>query len=115
MPHIFFLDGSRLHSDSDIMLSETEFQNLAKLARLDPSDKSLAALRNDFNKILDFVNTISQAKASVNEDYHPANLTMNHTRPDQAEQPLSLKTMSEMAPKWEAGHFVVPGVLTEEH
>ena len=37
------------------MLSQEEFKSLAKLARLDPEDKSLGDLLDDFNKILVYV------------------------------------------------------------
>ena len=89
------------------MLSEEQFSSLAFLARLDPEDAGLKGLRMDFNKILDAVKTIEEL------DLHGAEGTSVPgpavTRPD---EPVG--ELSKFAPEWEAGHFVVPGVIQSE-
>ena len=98
------------------MISEEEFSSLARLARLDPEDESLSGLRGDFNQILDFVNSIQEVhEAGSGSEIHADNEITNVTRTDRSESPLGLDTLSDFAPDWEAGHFVVPGVLDQEH
>ncbi len=96
------------------MLSEKEFNDLALLARLDPDDKSLQGLRSDFNKILEFVENIQEVTDEVVAHRAP-NETFNVTRKDVAQETLPLSAIQSIAPQWEAGHFVVPGVLDQEH
>ncbi len=97
------------------MISENEFRDLAMLARLDPDDKSLSNLREDFNKILDFVARIQELHEESASEFHPPNETKNVTRPDEAWKMPELSKIADLAPEWEAGHFVVPGVLDQEH
>ena len=42
------------------MLTDNEFNNLCHLARLNPNDPSLEDIHQDFNKILDYVETIQK-------------------------------------------------------
>ena len=98
------------------MIEKDEFAALAKLARLDPEDESLSGLREDFNKILDFVNKIQELHGEGAENIPaPVNAVENVTREDEPVAGPGLSVVSEMAPDWEAGHFVVPGVLDQEH
>lgn len=97
------------------MISENDFKNLAKLSRLDPEDKSLQGLMDDFNKILDAVEQIGQLHDSEALDHRPANENTNITRPDSPQKAFDTHVIGNFAPEWEAGHFVVPGVLDQEH
>ena len=96
------------------MLSEKEFQELAALARLDPEDPGLAGLRDDFNKILDYVNQINEVDTSAIDDAYSRDETRNVLRKDDAGETLEPRVIGEFAPRWEAGHFVVPGVIDSE-
>lgn len=96
------------------MLSEEEFTDLARLARLDPTDPGLQGIRQDFNKILDYVDHISEVDTtSVDASYSRAE-TRNATRKDQIGEPLGPLAIGKIAPRWEAGHFVVPGAIESE-
>lgn len=97
------------------MLSEKEFKDLCTLARLDPEDETIANLRGDFNTILDFVDRIKQIQLEKSEASRAVNETLNVSRPDQAVEPPGTAVLAEFAPDFEAGHFVVPGVLDQEH
>jgi len=97
------------------VLSVDEFNNLAKLARLDPEDSSLKHLREDFNKILGYVEQINALDTSGSVEFKAPNETENVTRPDSAGAVLETRTLSQMAPEWESGHFVVPGVIESEN
>ncbi len=94
------------------MLSEEQFSELAFLARLDPEDSGLKDLRKDFNKILDAVQRIESLDlhgAGGSDVPGPA-----VTRPDEPKSELSPREIAKFAPEWEAGHFVVPGVIQSE-
>lgn len=96
------------------MLSEEEFEELAKLARLDPQDPGLQGMRTEFNKILDYVNHIGEVETAEAPEGYSAEDTRNVVRPDAAAPPLELRRIGEFAARWEAGHFVVPGVIESE-
>lgn len=93
------------------MLSEKEFSDLCLLARLDPEDRGLQGLRNDFNKILDAVNSIEKLDLKSESSGVPGPAV---TRPDEPSRSLSPGRIGAIAPEWEAGHFVVPGVIQSE-
>ncbi len=96
------------------MLSNEQFNNLAGLARLNPEDAGLKNLRDDFNKILNYVEKIKEIDTSSVKDLSAANETRNVVRADAAGSVLAPAVLSRMAPEWEAGHFVVPGVIESE-
>jgi len=96
------------------MLSEEEFQELARLARLDPDDPGLHGMRTEFNKILDYVNHIGEVETSEVAEGLSADDTRNVTRADVPQSPLELRRIGQFAARWEAGHFVVPGVIESE-
>ncbi|MDH5654552.1 MAG: Asp-tRNA(Asn)/Glu-tRNA(Gln) amidotransferase subunit GatC [Spirochaetia bacterium] len=96
------------------MISENEFKELALLARLDPDDRDLAGLRDDFNKILDFVEKIKEVNLSSAGEIRTMNENLNIMRPDKPGELLDTHEISSFAPEWEAGHFVVPGAIDSE-
>ncbi|MCB1322040.1 MAG: Asp-tRNA(Asn)/Glu-tRNA(Gln) amidotransferase subunit GatC [Leptospiraceae bacterium] len=96
------------------MLSEKEFKQLAHLARLDPEDESLAGLRDDFNRILEYVDRIQSVDTSGVDDRYSVNETINVYRSDEPMPTLESDEIGRFAPQWEAGHFVVPGVIESE-
>lgn len=96
------------------MLSAEEFKQLIHLARLDPEDQALFGLREDFNKILEYVQQVQEADTSSVEDFVGATETQNVMRDDQAEAVLDVRSIAGLAPEWESGHFVVPGIIESE-
>ncbi|MCB1325075.1 MAG: Asp-tRNA(Asn)/Glu-tRNA(Gln) amidotransferase subunit GatC [Spirochaetales bacterium] len=96
------------------MLSDAEFRDLAFLARLDPDDPGLQGIRPDFNRILDYVRKISELDTSAVSEGATRYETRNITRPDSPRPPADARLIARMAPQWEAGHFVVPGVIESE-
>ncbi len=96
------------------MLSEEEFKSLASLARLNPEDESLQGLRDDFNKILGYVETIQGLNLADSADYYTAIDTRNVLREDEPAKGLGSEAISKVAPDWETGHFVVPRVIDSE-
>ncbi|MCR9142021.1 MAG: Asp-tRNA(Asn)/Glu-tRNA(Gln) amidotransferase subunit GatC [bacterium] len=96
------------------MLSEDEFTDLSRLARLDPADPGLQGIRQDFNKILDYVNHINEVDTAAVDASYSRDETRNATRKDLAGEPLGPHAIGKIAPRWEAGHFVVPGAIESE-
>lgn len=94
------------------MLSEKEFSELAFLARLDPADPGLKGLREDFNKILDAVKKIEEL--DLGDAGSQAEIGAAVSRPDVPRSELTPRDIAGIAPEWEAGHFVVPGVIQSE-
>ncbi len=97
------------------MLTETQYQQLAFLARLDASDPALLSARNELNSILSYMDLIQEVDLSKVEDLSQNNSKTFHERPDEATgSELSHEALSKFAPQWEAGHFVVPGIIQTE-
>lgn len=96
------------------MISDDEFKNLCHLARLDAKDASLSNLKNDFNRILEYVNKINEIDTSAIDDHYSMDMTRDATRADIAKDTLTPKIISGFAPAWESGHFVVPAVIDAE-
>lgn len=97
-----------------MVISESEFNDLCKLARLDPEDESLKNLMSDFNRILESVNQINEIEVTDDAAGHSELDTRDMTRPDEPVEPLSTDTISGIAPDFQSGHFVVPGVIESE-
>lgn len=93
------------------MLSLEEFQQLATLSRLDPEDRELAGLRDDFNKILEHVKRINEMQVDQEDVVAERR---NVLRADEPRPTLDVAALAQMAPVWESGHFVVPEVIDSE-
>lgn len=95
------------------MISESEFKDLCKLSRLDSEDESLKNLMNDFNRILESVEKIKEIE--IDETVGHSELdTRDMSRPDEPGQTLGTDAISKIAPDFQSGHFVVPGVIESE-
>ena len=100
------------------MLSEKEYRQLAFLARIDPDDPALRDAYGEFNTILEYVDKIQ--KLDTKTVKQGKKLGLGPSSPLREDLPkgseLSHQTIAGFAPRWEAGHFVVPGVIeSEEH
>ena len=96
-----------------MVISESEFKDLCKLARLDPEDESLKNLMSDFNRILESVEQINEIQ--VEEAAGMSELdTRDMARPDEPVEPLGTVAIAAIAPDFQSGHFVVPGVIESE-
>ncbi|MBI39035.1 MAG: Asp-tRNA(Asn)/Glu-tRNA(Gln) amidotransferase GatCAB subunit C [Leptospiraceae bacterium] len=97
-----------------MVISESEFKDLCKLARLDPEDESLKNLMSDFNRILESVNQINEIDVKDDAAGHSELDTRDMTRPDKPVDPLGTEAIGKIAPDFQSGHFVVPGVIESE-
>jgi len=95
-------------------MTQSEFEELCLLARLDPKDDSLINLRNDFDRIIEYVNKIAELDTTSMKDDIDKNELQNVFRSDSSKPALGVGAIANIAPDWESGHFVVPGAIESE-
>lgn len=95
-------------------MKDEEFRELCLLARLDPEDESLKNLRKDFDRIVEYVHHIGNLDTSAVSDEYAAEDTRSVVRTDTSKPTLDAAKIAGIAPDWESGHFVVPGVIESE-
>ncbi len=88
-----------------------EVRKIAHLSRLSLEGPELQKLTQDFNGILDFVDQIKEVNTDHVEPFDHV-LGLEDIRRDDTPQPsLTHEDIRAMAPKFEAGYFVVPRVI----
>ncbi|MBW7857309.1 MAG: Asp-tRNA(Asn)/Glu-tRNA(Gln) amidotransferase subunit GatC [Leptonema sp. (in: Bacteria)] len=95
-------------------MNDAEFKELCLLARLDPKDESLKDVQNNFDKILSYVDQIGQIDTSSVGDEFGIATTRDVARNDEPKVTLDQSKLAGIAPDWESGHFVVPGIIESE-
>ncbi|EQA43346.1 aspartyl/glutamyl-tRNA(Asn/Gln) amidotransferase, C subunit [Leptospira broomii serovar Hurstbridge str. 5399] len=92
-------------------LNEESLKKIADLARLKIRSEEVAPFLQDFNKILNYVDTIKELDvSSVTEDELYPN-SGNSVRKDKAEDGLTRQEIEVFAPSFQNGYFVVPKVI----
>jgi len=95
-------------------ISRDDVANLAKLARIEMSDKELDHLSSELSVILDAVARVQEVAASdVPPTSHPLPLN-NVFRTDEVRPSLSSDDALSGAPEKEENRFKVPRILGEE-
>lgn len=91
-----------------------EIKKLESLSKLKLSEKAAAALTQDLEKILDFVDTI-QAQTTTGIDPLATPLDgMQPGRPDKVTEPTDQRDgFMALAPQSDAGLYIVPAVIEE--
>lgn len=95
-------------------VSEKEVQKIAHLSKLNLEGDELQKLTGDFNQILEFVAQVDEVDTS---GVKPMAHVLDHAnvrREDIAAESLAIDDIRKMAPKFEAGYFVVPKVIDAE-
>jgi len=95
------------------MISKKEVQHIAKLARIDFSEKELNKLSQQLSSILDYVEKLKSCDTSKVEPLAQVTGLENVMREDQAKtQDSRLKTQKlDLAPKKKDGYVKVKAVL----
>ncbi|PJZ70560.1 Asp-tRNA(Asn)/Glu-tRNA(Gln) amidotransferase GatCAB subunit C [Leptospira perolatii] len=92
-------------------LNEDSLNKIAELARLKISKEEVGSFLGDFNKVLNYVDTIKELDvSSISED----DLIPNHEnsfRPDAIQEGLTRKEIESFAPTFQNGYFIVPKVI----
>ncbi|MCB1139424.1 MAG: Asp-tRNA(Asn)/Glu-tRNA(Gln) amidotransferase subunit GatC [Leptospiraceae bacterium] len=97
-----------------MVISESEFKDLCKLSRLDPEDEGLKNLMNDFNRILESVEKINEIEVKDEAAGLSELDTRDMSRPDEPGITTGTDGIAKIAPDFQSGHFVVPGVIESE-
>jgi aspartyl/glutamyl-tRNA(Asn/Gln) amidotransferase C subunit len=94
-------------------ISDQAIQHIARLARLRLDETEVSSIRNDLNRILDYVDQLkSLPLAEVEPTNHVIDLAMTG-RPDQPEPSLSADEATANAPRVVQQMFLVPRILEE--
>jgi aspartyl-tRNA(Asn)/glutamyl-tRNA(Gln) amidotransferase subunit C len=95
-------------------LDNKEVTKIAHLARLDisgKSEKEVGDIANDLNKIFDWVGQMQAVNTEeISPMAHPLD-TVQRLRPDEVTEIDNHKEYQELAPKVEAGLYLVPTVI----
>jgi aspartyl-tRNA(Asn)/glutamyl-tRNA(Gln) amidotransferase subunit C len=94
---------------------QEDVTKIAHLARLDIDDKEAANYTKELSNILDLVEQINQAKtADITPMSHPLENMIQPLREDLVSEKVDRDKYQEIAPKHEAGLYLVPQVIGEE-
>lgn len=85
--------------------------NLARLNILDKSDKEVSGIAQDLNKIFDWVSQMQEVNTdAISPMAHPLD-TIQRLREDEVTTTDNHKEYQKIAPKVEAGLYLVPTVI----
>ena len=92
-------------------LTTDDVKKIAHLARLNMPEKDVAPITNQLSNILNFVEQMNQADTS-NIEAVAHSLDLNQRlRPDNVTEPNQRDAFQKIAPKVEAGLYLVPKVI----
>jgi len=86
-------------------------EKLAHLSRLELDPESREQLLTDLNKMLSFVEKLSEVDTTGVEPLTTMTHEVNQLRSDEPSAPLSEDEVFRNAPRHESGHFRVPKVI----
>ena len=92
-------------------ISKEEVKVIAQLSKIDLQGFQLDSLTTDFNQILMFVQKISEADVKDVSSIETIIEYPSLLREDVATVSLSKEDITKIAPKFEAGYFVVPKII----
>lgn len=88
-----------------------QINHVAKLARLSLSADEVNEFSDQLSAIIDYVEKVNQLETdSVAPAEHIAGIK-NVFREDITEPSLAYETLTELAPSFENGHFIVPRII----
>ena len=95
------------------IITEAEVKKIAHLARLNLSDKDIATYAPQLSRILDFIDQLNQVNTdNVEPLAHSLDLSQR-LRPDDVTETDLRDKFQGIAPKVEAGLYLVPKVIEE--
>ena len=95
------------------MKSTLDIGHLARLAALRLTDAETTQLQKEFSAILDFVDTLAQARADNLAATSQVTGLENIFAPDMVEKSIHQRTLIELAPARQGQLVRVPGVFTD--
>jgi|SRR5579872_1511416 len=95
-------------------LTEADVKKIAHLARLNLSETDTALYTQQLSNILHFIEQMNQADTShIDPIVHSLDLTQR-LRPDEINETNQRDAFQSIAPRVEAGLYLVPKVIDEE-
>ena len=94
-----------------IKVTQDLIDNLSELSKLNFDQKQSQQIKFDLEKMLEFVNTISQIKTDNVEPLVYVNEETKLLRKDEVKDPLSQADALKNAPEKDSDYFKVPTVL----
>ena len=94
-----------------IKVTQELINNLSELSKLNFDHKQSQQIKFDLEKMLEFVNTISQIKTDNVEPLVYVNEETKLLRKDEVKDPLSQADALKNAPEKDSDYFKVPTVL----
>ena len=92
-------------------ITSDDVKKIAHLARIAVNDDSISQLTDEFNKILSLVDELQQINTDGIEPLaHPLDMTQR-LREDTVSEPNVREAAQAIAPKVEAGLYLVPKVI----
>lgn len=92
-------------------ITKEQVLHVAKLARIEVDEQSIDSISRDMAAMVAMVEEINQLDTSKLEPLLSVQDSFNVMREDVPGQPLPIQTIEKLAPKFEAGHIVVPAVI----
>lgn len=96
------------------MISEEEVKHIAKLARLELSEREVEKMQKDLSSILDYFNLLKEApRLKIKKSLVVTKTTTNQVRKDKVVgKPTSLvNNLMQQAPDTKAGYIKVKAIL----
>jgi aspartyl/glutamyl-tRNA(Asn/Gln) amidotransferase C subunit len=85
--------------------------HLEALARLELAEAERASVAADLTRVLDYAESLSLPPAAAAAGPAPAPMSLREDEPGPS---FDAAVLRALAPRWGAGHFLVPPVLTRE-
>ncbi|MEX0647434.1 MAG: Asp-tRNA(Asn)/Glu-tRNA(Gln) amidotransferase subunit GatC [Balneolaceae bacterium] len=93
-------------------VSKEDVYYVANLARLQLEDKEAEGLKEDMNKILDYMETLNELDTTdVEPLQHVTEVMVTGFRKDEAKEPLKHEDALKNAPDADSDYFRVPRVI----
>ncbi len=98
------------------MVTKTEVEKVATLAKLEFSDAELEALTGELNSVLGYIDQLKELDVSNVAPLENMNEAVERStlRKDEARDSLDVKQALKNAPKSADNYFLVPKVLAQE-
>lgn len=92
-------------------MDKAKLQVIANLAKLRFEESQLDGMLKDFNKIMAYVDKVSELNTKSVSEEEIYEWSENKVRPDILGNSMTRDEISKIAPKFENGYIVVPRVI----
>lgn len=94
-----------------MQITDEILDKVARLARLELEESTREQVRQDFARMLDFVDKLREVNTEGVEPLFHITEEVNHLRSDKADEPISRERALSQAPDHDRQFFLVPKVV----